>query len=72
MAAIDSFDRKLIAEAKRLGHHKTTKEAVTAALDEYIWRRKQARILRLFGTIDYDPRYDCKTARRFDRVENSK
>jgi hypothetical protein len=30
----------LIAEANRLGRHRTKKEAVTAALDEYIQRRK--------------------------------
>jgi len=29
-----------------------------------IQRRKQQRILNLFGQIDYDPKYDHKTGRR--------
>jgi len=37
---------------------------VTEALEEYIARRKQARIADLFGTIDYDPAYDYKKQRR--------
>jgi hypothetical protein len=36
---------------------------VTAALGEYIRRRKQADILRLFGTIDYDDHCDYKRER---------
>jgi len=35
-----AIDDALIDEARRIGHHKTKKEAVTAALDEYINRRK--------------------------------
>jgi len=49
-----AIDDRLIDEARKLGHHRTKKEAVTAALDEYIRRRKQQGILSLFGTIDYD------------------
>ena len=44
---------RLIEEARQVGHHGTKKEAVTAALDEYIRRRNQMQILDLFGTIDY-------------------
>ena len=58
-----ALDDKLIEEARRAGGHKTKKEAVTAALDEYVKRRKQLRILEQFGTIDYDPKYDYKTLR---------
>ena len=52
--------RRLIEEARTLGGHKTKKDAVTAALAEYIQRRKQIGIIKLFGTIDYDPAYDYK------------
>jgi hypothetical protein len=45
-----------------LGGHKTKKDAVTAALAEWIQRRKQIVIIKLFGTIDYDPAYDYKAA----------
>jgi len=54
----------LIERARRVGRHKTKKEAVTAALDEYIRRRRQLRLLPRFGTITYDPRYDYKAERR--------
>jgi hypothetical protein len=40
------------------------KETVTEALQEYIDRRKQATVLGLFGTIDYDPKYDHLQQRR--------
>jgi hypothetical protein len=40
-----ALDNKLIDEARRIGRHKTKKEAVTAALQEYIGRRKRLRIL---------------------------
>jgi len=58
------LDNELIDEARRIGGHKTKKAAVTAALEEYIQRRKQLRILELFGAVEYDPEYDYKTARR--------
>jgi hypothetical protein len=57
------IDDRLIVEAQKLGRHRTKKETVTAALDEYIRRRKQQQIVSLFGTIDYDPAYDHKRAR---------
>jgi hypothetical protein len=30
--------------------------------------REQRKILELFGTIDYDPDYDCKAARKKKRL----
>ncbi len=58
------LDDKLITEACKIGRHKTKKEAVTAALREYIKRRKQTRILDLMGKIEYDSTYDYKALRR--------
>jgi len=52
------IDDKLLAEAQKLGGQKTKKATVTEALQEYIQRRKQRRIVELFGTIDYYPDYD--------------
>ena len=63
-----AVDEHLLAEAQRLGHHATPEEAVTAALEEYILRRKQTRILELAGTIDFDPDYDYKKNRLLDRI----
>jgi len=59
-----ALDDGLIEEARRIGHHKTKKAAVTEALREYIQRRKQLRILDLTGKVDYDPDYDYKALRR--------
>ncbi|HEY6139266.1 MAG TPA: type II toxin-antitoxin system VapB family antitoxin [Thermoanaerobaculia bacterium] len=58
------IDDKLLAEAHKLGGHKTKKATVTEALQEYIRRRKQMRIVELFGKIDFDPKYDYKKLRR--------
>ena len=57
---------KLITKAKRIGHHKTKKETVTAALEEYVQYREQLKILDLRGQIDFDPDYDYKKLRSRD------
>ena len=62
-----TIDAKLIEAARRICQHKTEKEAVTAALSEYIAHRKQLEILSLFGTIDFDASYDYKAERRKKR-----
>jgi len=68
MATNLAIDDKLIEEARRLGEHKTKKQAVTTALEEYVQRRKQLRILADFGTVDFDPEYDYKAERRRKRT----
>lgn len=62
------MDDRLIEEARRLGGHKTKKEAVMAALQEYVRHRRQQRILEAFGTVDFDPEYDYKAERRSKRM----
>jgi Bacterial antitoxin of type II TA system, VapB len=57
------IDNQLVREAQKLGNHRTKKDAVTAALVEYVRRLKQQEIVSLFGTIDYDPAYDYKGER---------
>ncbi|KPK16064.1 MAG: antitoxin [Myxococcales bacterium SG8_38] len=64
MATNLALDDNLIAEAQKLGGHRTKKAAVTAALEEYVRRRKQLELRRLFGTIDYDESYDHKRGRK--------
>ncbi|MFZ0275359.1 MAG: type II toxin-antitoxin system VapB family antitoxin [Candidatus Sulfotelmatobacter sp.] len=59
-----ALDDSLIEEARRAGGHKTKKEAVTAALAEYVKHRKQLRIIKAFGSIDFDPSYDYKAERQ--------
>jgi Arc/MetJ family transcription regulator len=68
MATNLAIDDKLIEEARRTGGHKTKKEAVTVALQEYVRRHKQQRILSAFGTFDFDPAYDYKAERRRKRM----
>ena len=62
-----AIDDSLIEEARRIGQHKTKKEAVTTALAEYIAHRKRLKILDSFGTIDFDPEYDYKADRKRKR-----
>ena len=64
MATNLALDEKLLEEALRIGGKSTKKDTVTEALQEYIGRRKQARVTELFGTIDYDPKHDYKKQRR--------
>jgi hypothetical protein len=54
---------EMIEEAMRLGGHRTRKDALNAALREYIQRRRQTKILELFGTIEFDRGYRWKTQR---------
>jgi len=63
MATNLALDDRLIAEAQKIGHHKTKKEAVTTALKEYVARKKQIEVIDLFGKIDFDKNYDYKKAR---------
>ena len=64
MATNLALDDNLIEAARKAGDHRTKKEAVTAALAEYVKRRKQLRLLEAFGSFDFDPSYDYKTERR--------
>lgn len=64
MATNLAIDDSILEEALRVGGHRTKKDTVTEALEEYIQHRKQARILDLFGKMDFDPKYDYKRQRR--------
>lgn len=59
-----AIDDDLLAEAQKVGGHRTKKDTVNEALQEYIQRRRQAKVSKLFGTIDFDPAYDYKKQRR--------
>ncbi len=63
MATNLALDDKLIMQAQKVGYHKTKKEAVTAALKEYVAHKKQMMIKKLFGTIDFNNNYDYKKVR---------
>jgi len=59
-----AINDELLEEALQLGGHRTKKATVNEALKEYIQRRKQLKILDLFGQIDYASDYDYKEQRR--------
>lgn len=64
MATNLDIDQELLEKARQLGGHRTKKATVVEALEEYVRRREQIRLLELFGTIDYDPDYDYKAERK--------
>lgn len=64
MATNLAIDPELLDRAVQIGGERTKKATVTTALKEYIARREQARIVDLFGEVDWDPNYDYKADRR--------
>jgi Arc/MetJ family transcription regulator len=64
MATNVELEPKLIKEAQRIGGHKTKRETIESALREYVQHRKQADIIAMFGTIDFDEDYDYKASRK--------
>jgi hypothetical protein len=66
MATNLSIDPKLIERALEVSGEKTKKAAVTKALQEFIARRQQKRLLDLFGKLEWDASYDYKAGRSRD------
>ncbi|NLV44957.1 MAG: type II toxin-antitoxin system VapB family antitoxin [Candidatus Hydrogenedentes bacterium] len=64
MATNLAIDENLLLDALKAGNFKTKKDTVNEALREFIQRRKQAEIIKLFGSIDFDPKYNHKRGRR--------
>jgi Arc/MetJ family transcription regulator len=59
-----NIDDGLLEEAVKVSGKKTKRETVNAALSEYVSRRKQRRILDLFGKLEWDAKCDYKKERR--------
>lgn len=64
MATNLNLDDELIELAVRLGRHGTKREAVNAALREYVDHLRRLRAVEAFGSFDFDADYDPKQARR--------
>lgn len=64
MASNIEFDPYLLSEVLKLGGFKYKKDAVNAALKEYVQRHQQVKILDVFGAIEYDKKYDYKKERK--------
>lgn len=63
MATNLDLDPDLLERAVAVSGEKTKKAAVTLALEEFIARREQRKILDLFRSLDWDPSYDYKAER---------
>jgi len=63
MATNLSIDPKLIDSALKLSGEKTKRAAVTRALEEFIARRRQKRVLDLVGQLEWDKDFDYKAER---------
>ena len=59
-----AIDDDLLAEAQKIGKHKTKKNAVNDALREYIERRKRKEIISMFSKVEMDSSYDHKKERK--------
>jgi hypothetical protein len=53
-----AIENSLIEEACQLSGQLTTNEVATQALQEYVKRRKQLKLLGFFGTVEYHDNYN--------------
>ncbi len=64
MATNLSIDPELIEQALEVSGERTKKAAVTKALQEFIARRRQKRVLELIGKLEWNAAYDYKAERK--------
>jgi hypothetical protein len=63
MATNLALDPQLIERAVKVSGAKTKKAAVTRALEEFIARRGQKRLIDLMGKLEWDESVDYKAER---------
>ena len=63
MATNLAINQDLLERALELSGKRTKTAAVTLALQEFIARREQRRLIELFDTLDWDPTFDYKSER---------
>jgi len=63
MATNLAIEDKLLQEALQVGRLRTKKETVTKALEEFIERRRQRKILKALGTIRFRDDWNYKQDR---------
>jgi hypothetical protein len=63
MATNLAIDPELIERALEVSGERTKKAAVTKALQEFIARRRQKRLLDLMGKLEWDESFDYKKER---------
>lgn len=60
-----AIEDSLVEEACQLSGRLTANEVATLALHEYVQRRKQLKLLDLFGAVEYHDNYNAKEHRNF-------
>jgi len=63
MATNLSIDPELIERALEVSGERTKRAAVTKALEEFIARRRQKKLLDLLGKLEWEHSYDYKSDR---------
>lgn len=63
MASNLEIDPDLLARALEVSGERTEMAAVTRALEEFIARHRQKRVLELVGTLVWDAAFDYKAER---------
>ena len=63
MATNLSLDPALLERALEVSGERTKKAAVTLALEEFIARRGQKRLVDLMGKLEWDKSFDYKAER---------
>ena len=63
MATNLSIDPELLDRALEVSGERTKKAAVTRALEEFIARRRQRRLLELMGKLEWDRSFDFRAER---------
>jgi Bacterial antitoxin of type II TA system, VapB len=63
MATNLSIDPQLLERALQVSGERTKKATVTRALEEFIARRRQKRLLELMGKLEWDDSFDYKAER---------
>ena len=63
MATNLSLDPDLLDRAVEVSGERTKKAAVTRALEEFIARRAQKRLVDLMGKLEWDKSFDYKAER---------
>lgn len=59
-----AIDDRLLQEALQIGGCRSKKEAVTKALEEFIERRQQRRVLKAFGAFKFRKDWNYKQDRK--------
>ena len=66
-----AIDPDLLDRAVAVSGERTKTAAVKRALEEFIARREQGRIVEVFGSLEWDSQYDYKAERSRSRKKMS-